>query len=127
MRCYVDDGILVEAQWWPDVRRHMRAVQSLESDHFRLLGVRGASDPPLSSARKITDWDTRLEVLGWLVDTEAVTVTSPPHKRHKLRMFIAEWPPTRTYAPAKQVSQLAGSSCTSLLSFVTGLSSCIVS
>ena len=35
-------------------------------------------------------------------------MTSPPHKRLKLRLLLAEWPPTRTYAPAKQVSQLAG-------------------
>ena len=46
-------------------------------------------------------------MLGWLVDTEALTVTSPPHKRLKLRMLVAEWPPTRTYASANQVSQLA--------------------
>ena len=65
----------------------MRAVQSLASDHFRLLGVRGASDPPLLSASNITNWDTRLEVLGWLVDTEALTVTAPPHKRLKLRLI----------------------------------------
>ena len=71
MRYYVDDGILVEVQWWPDGRCCMRAVQSLASDHFRLLGVRGASDPPLLSASKIANWDMRLEVMGWLVGTEA--------------------------------------------------------
>ena len=47
-------------------------------------------------------------MLGWLVDTEALTLTSPPHKRLKLRLLLAEWPPTRTYASAKHVSQLAG-------------------
>ena len=77
VRYCVDDGVLVEVQWWPDGRRCMRAVQSLASDDFRLLGVRGASDLPLLSARKISNWDTRLEVLGWLVDTEALMVTSP--------------------------------------------------
>ena len=108
VRYYIDDGIFVEVQWWPDGRRCLRAVQSLALDHFRLLGVRGASDPPLLSANKITNWGTRLEVLGWLVDTEALTVTSPPHKRLKLRLLLAEWPRTRTHASAKQVSQLAG-------------------
>ena len=57
---YVYDGVLVEVQWWTDGRRCMRAVQSLVSDHFRLLGDRGACDPPLLSAGKITNWDTRL-------------------------------------------------------------------
>ena len=35
-------------------------------------------------------------------------MTFPPHKRLKLRLLLAEWPPTRTYASAKQVSQLVG-------------------
>ena len=108
VRYYVDDGILVEVQWWPDGRHCMRTVQSLASDHFRLLGVRGAYDPSLLSASKVTNWDTRLEVLGWWVDTEALTLTAPPHKRLKLRVLSAEWPSTRTHASAKQVSQLAG-------------------
>ena len=64
VRYYVNDGILVEVQLWPDGRRCMRAVQSLVSDHFRLLDDRGASVPPLLSAGKIMNWDTRLEVLG---------------------------------------------------------------
>ena len=81
MRYYVDDGILVELQWWPDGRRCLRAVQSLASDHFRLLGERGVSDPPLLSTSKITDWDTRLELLGWIIDRGVdgyVTVTQTP-------------------------------------------------
>ena len=95
MRYNVDDGILVECQWWPDGRPCLRAVQSLASDHFRLLGERGVSDPPLLSTSKITDWDTRLEVLGWIIDTEALTVTLPSRKRLKLRSLLAEWPPSR--------------------------------
>ena len=74
-----------------------------------MLAVRCATDSPQLSASKITNWDTRLEVLGYLVDTEALAVTAPPHNRLKLRLLLAEWPPTtRTYASAKQVSQLAG-------------------
>ena len=107
-RYYVDDGILVEVQWWPDGRRCMRAVQSLASDHFRLLGERGASDPPLLSAGKIMNWDTCLEVLGWIVNTESLTVTVPTPKRLKLRVLLSEWPPSRASASAKQVSQLVG-------------------
>ena len=86
----------------------MQAEQSLSSDHFYLLSVRGVSDRALLSASEITIWDTRLEKLGWLVNTQTLAVTAPPHKRLKLRLLLAEWPPTRTYASAKQVSQLAG-------------------
>ena len=65
-------------------------MQSLASDHFRLLGARGVSDPPLVSTNKITDWDTRLEVLGWIIDTEALTVTLPSRKRLKLSSLLAD-------------------------------------
>ena len=108
MRYFVHDGILVGVQWWPDGRRCMRAMQSLASDHFGLLGVRGASDYSLLPASKITNWNTRLEVIGWLVDTVALTETAPPHERLKLQVPLAEWHPTRTSASAKKVSQLAG-------------------
>ena len=64
-------------------------MQSLASDHFGLLGECGASDPSLSSARSLTYWDTPLGVLGSIIDTEALTVTLPPHKRGKLCERIA--------------------------------------
>ena len=89
LRYFVDDGVLLELQWWPDGRRCQRAVQSLASDYSRLLVERGASDPPLLCNRKVTHWDTRLEVLGWIIDTEALTVTIPPHKRDKLCALLA--------------------------------------
>ena len=83
-------------------------MQSLASDHFRLLGKRGVSDSPLLSTSKITNWDTRLEVLGWIINTEALTVTLSSHKRLKLRSLLAEWPRSRASASARQVSKLAG-------------------
>ena len=67
VRHYVDDGILVEVQWFRDGRRCMRALRSLASDHFQLLGERGPDVLPLFSARKITNWKSRLEVLGWII------------------------------------------------------------
>ena len=43
----------------------------LVSDRFRQLAEHGESDPILLSASKTTNWDIRLEVLGWIIDTEA--------------------------------------------------------
>ena len=91
-RYYVDDGILVELQWWPDGRRCLRAVQSLAPDHFRLLVEGGVSDPPLLSARKITDWDTQLEVLRWIIDTEALTVTCRPISASSCKISLRSGP-----------------------------------
>ena len=41
VRFCVDDGILVEVCFFQDGRRLRRAIESLASDHFRLLGPRG--------------------------------------------------------------------------------------
>ena len=108
VRYYVDDGVLVEVRFFRDGRRCLRAVQSIASDHFRLLGARGSDDPPLLSREKNTDFCTRLEVLGWILDTQRLTVTMPAHKQQKLDEVLSEWPTTRTSATARQVSQLTG-------------------
>ena len=110
VRYYVDDGVLVEARFFQDGRRCRRAVQSLASDHFRLLGIRGPNDPPLLSKekKKNTNFTTRLEVLGWILDTQQLTVTMPPQKQQKLGRVLREWPAPRTSATARQVSELTG-------------------
>ena len=86
----------------------MRAVHSLARDHFRLLGSRGTKDPPLLSASKITHFETRLEVLGWVIDTQQLMITMTQRKQAELAVLLAEWPPSRTVATARQVSQLTG-------------------
>ena len=78
-------------------------------DHFRLLGHRGPNDPPLlSDAKKITDFSTRLEVLGWILDTQTLTVTMPLRKQQKLHRLLGEWPRSRLCATARQVAELTG-------------------
>ena len=58
------------------------------------------------TVKNLTSWDTRLEVLGWIIDTEALTVTLPPHKREQLCALLAAWPASRASASAKQASKL---------------------
>ena len=97
VRYYADD-VLVGIQWFQEGRRCIRALQSLVSHHFRLLGGRGPDDPALLFARKINNWDSRLEVLRWIVDTDELSVTMLPAKMRKLSRLMAEWPPSRTWA-----------------------------
>ena len=47
-------------------------------------------------------------MLGWIINTEALTVAILPHKRGKLREILAVWPASRASASAKQVSELVG-------------------
>lgn len=86
----------------------MRAVQSLASARFRLLSERGVSDPLLLSVKEMSNWDTQLEVVGLIIDTEALRVTLPSQKRLKLHIILGELPPSRASATSKKVSQLDG-------------------
>ena len=96
---YVGDGILVEVQWWSDGRRCRRASASLASDHYRLFGVRSSRYPALLFfPHKISLWDTRLCVLGWDIDTVAMTISDPLEKLERLRVTLSEWSPDRVDA-----------------------------
>lgn len=108
VRYYVDDGVLIEGRFFADGRRCLRAVRSLATDHFRLLGERGPADPPLLSRGKITDFATRLDVLGWTLDTQQLTITMTDTKQQKLGRILAAWPATRRVATARQVAELTG-------------------
>ena len=108
VRYYVDDGILVEVQWWPDGRRCRRASASLASDHYRLFGQRSSRDPTLLSPRKISQWDTVLCVLGWDIDTVAMTISVPVVKLERLRETLSEWPSDRVFASEEELRSLIG-------------------
>ena len=75
VRFYVDDGILVKVRFFQGGRRLRRAIESLASDPFRLLGPRGPRDLPLLEAHTILGWSTRLEVLDWVLDTDKLTIS----------------------------------------------------
>ena len=83
---------------WPDGRRYRRLSASLASDHYRLFGVRSSRDPTLLAPHKISLWDTRLCVLGWDIDTVAMTISVPLEKlefdddvRALLRATVRDW------------------------------------
>ena len=106
IRYYVDDGVLVEGRFYSDGRRCLHEVQSIASDHFRLLGSRGPNDRPLLSPQNITNFETRLEVLGWILDAEKLTVSMTLRKLEKLRRYLGEWPVSRQTATVREVSGL---------------------
>ena len=103
VRFYVDDGILVEVRLFQNGRRFRRVIESLASDHFRLLGPHGSRDPPLLKAHKILGRSTRLEVLGRVLDTDKLTIFLPCRKSSKLRQILADWPNSRHSATCKQI------------------------
>ena len=90
---YMDDAALVEAI--PESGSSSRCLQestSLANDHFRLFGERSPGDPPLLASRKVSCWDSRLEVLGWDLDTVRMTTSIPPAQLARTRDLLRQWP-----------------------------------
>ena len=100
---YMDDAALVEAI--PESGSSSRCLQestSLANDHFRLFGERSPGDPPLLASRKVSCWDSRLEVLGWDLDTVRMTISVTPAK------LLRKWPASRSHASEAEVRSLIG-------------------
>ena len=108
VRFNVNDAISVEVQRLPVGVRCLLASASLASDHFRLFSNRRETDPPLLAARKVTSWDTKLEVLGWEIDTVDMTITVPPAKLGQLRDLLRQGPNDRVSASEVELRSLTG-------------------
>ena len=51
---------------------------------------------------------TRLEVLGWTIDTVAMTISLPPAKLVQLRKLLERWPADRRIASVSELRSLVG-------------------
>ena len=105
---YVDDAISVGVQRLTGGVWCLLASASIASDHVCLFGNRRETDPPLLEARKETSWDTKLEVLGWEIDTVDMTITVPPAKLGQLRDLLRQGPNDRVSASEVELRSLTG-------------------
>ena len=91
---YIDDAVLVEAI--PESGSSSRCLQAsanLASDYnFCHFGERSPGDPPLPASRKVSCWHSRLEVLGWDLDTVRMTTSIPPAQLARTRDLLRQWP-----------------------------------
>ena len=93
-------------QRYPSGDRHWCESASLASDHFHLFGDRAPTDPPLLSKHTNSLWDTQLEVLGWEIDTVAMTTSFTKAKVAKLREVLLKWARSRRYALESELRKL---------------------
>ena len=70
--------------------------------------MRYSRDPTLLAPHKISLWDTRLCVLGWDIDTVAMTFSVPLEKLERLRDTLNEWSPDRVVASEEELRSLIG-------------------
>jgi hypothetical protein len=87
---YVDD-LIMTTLYHSDQQLLSISAQAAEA-HVKLLGqpTPGVLQPV--SKRKVTDWLTVMLVLGWLFDTERMTMLLPEEKRIELLRLLSEWP-----------------------------------
>ena len=109
---YVDDFILL-AQTKRHQRRALRpALHSIDRVLRPLSAANGPSRKEPVSVKKLRQgdacWSTQKTILGWDFDTEAETLSLPPHRLARLYSLLAAFPPTRKRAPISEWQQLLG-------------------
>ena len=105
---YVDDHALLRAQLADTDRSALIASQSLASDYVRAFGHE-AGETPILAPKKSSDWDTKLEFLGFTIDSHALTISVPEKKAQALKTALEnEWPKDRRQATAQEVFSIAG-------------------
>ena len=104
----MDDAISVEIKWKEDGGRCLEVSKSLASIHFQAMGEREVGGEPLPSHKKVTDWAPRWEVLGFTLNTEAMTVSLPLQKLRDLQERLEAWSTTRETATVREILVLAG-------------------
>lgn len=73
-----------------------------------VFGQTSSRDPPLLSLLTVSPWDTVLCLLGWEIDTVAVTISVPVPKLEKLCDTLSERPSDRTFASQAELRFLIG-------------------
>jgi hypothetical protein len=53
-------------------------------------------------------WETRKLILGWIIDTVAMTIELPPHRRDRLRQLLDNIPNTQKRLSVKKWQQVLG-------------------
>ena len=60
------------------------------------------------SHKKVTGWATQMEVLGYDIDTDSMTIALPARNVDELRARVAKWPAARETAMVKEAFVIAG-------------------
>ena len=83
----MDDAISLERR---DVGRCLALSQSLASIHHIMLGEQGDGEEPVLSNKKTTNWAPAMEILGYWVDTEDLSIGLPERKVAQIREMLEE-------------------------------------
>ena len=106
---YVDDYPQVRVQHSDDDTTALIASASLGSDHVRLFGPGEVGVTPNVAPQKSTDWDTKIDALGFTNSSHTMRISVPRENIEAIkRLLLEQWPQNRREATARDVLSLAG-------------------
>ena len=106
---YIDDFIMARVQADLTDQSALVASAFLASDYIRLFGPREAGATPILALKKSIDWDTTVNLPGFMVNTHTLRISVTEGKIAAIRLTLEqEWPLTRKQASAQEVLSVAG-------------------
>jgi hypothetical protein len=110
---YVDDFVMAAQGSQAKLRRHRRTLFHEVDQVLRpLMPTDSPHRTEPISVKKLgkggSQWATRKNILGWIVDTVRHTIELPPRRRARLHAILAELPRTQHWASAKKWHKVVG-------------------
>lgn len=106
---YVDDHGLIRAQQNGEDKCPLVGSASLASDYVRLFGPGGTGETPILAPKKSSDWDTKMDFLGFVINSHTLHISRSDKKAHAIRRALVDhWPRNRRRATAQEVFGIAG-------------------
>ena len=106
---YVNEFIMARVQADPTNKSAFVASAFLAFDSIRLFGPGEADTTPILAAKRNTDWDTTVGLLGFRVNTHTLRIAVTEGKIAAIRLTLEqEWPFTRKQASAQEVLIVIG-------------------
>lgn len=106
---YVDDYLMIRVQHSDDDTTAQTMSASLGSGHVRMFGSEEVGATPIQAPNKNTDWDTKIDALGFTIDPLMLRILHPCEKNEAIEKLLCEhWPTNSRQAKSRGVLSMAG-------------------
>ena len=82
----MDDYLLIRVQHSDDARSALIASASRASDHVRLFGPGKDGVTPILAPKQSTDWDTRIDALGFTINSHTLRISFTREKTEAIKI-----------------------------------------
>ena len=106
---YTDDYLMIKVQHSDDDPTALIASASLASHHVRLFGQGEEGVTPILAPKKIANWDTTIDALGFTIFSHTMRISFLRENADAIKRLLREqWPADRKQTNSGEFLSMAG-------------------